>query len=189
MHTHTHTHTHSPDTKRQHTQCHTRNPLTTTSGRISESGLPWASTPAGWVGGGSQAIWLGESNVTLHGSEPTHTLTSALPAASVKSTPCWEEEEDQWCIELIISWHKTKNITLWLPRGERQRKVQWATIYFEGRRLGHCWSDKRWNCFKSNIRDAFEKWDRVHMGFHEHLDTILNWTEQGCQQLHSCLRD
>ena len=34
-----------------------------------------------------------------------------------------------------------------------------------------------WKCFKVNIAETFEWWERAHMGIPECLDSILNWTE------------
>ena len=47
-------------------------------------------------------------------------------------------------------------------------------IFLEMMREGHQESDEHWNRFKGNIGEPSERWDRVHMGFSEHIDTILN---------------
>ena len=47
-------------------------------------------------------------------------------------------------------------------------------IFLERMREGHRESDKHWNHFKGNIRETSERWDGVHMGFSECIDTFLN---------------
>ena len=47
-------------------------------------------------------------------------------------------------------------------------------ISLERTSVGHVQSDKHWNHFKGNIGETSERWDRVHMGFAERTDTILN---------------
>ena len=44
-------------------------------------------------------------------------------------------------------------------------------------REGHSQSDEHWNCFKDNVGEISKKCGGAHMGFSEHTDTILNWTE------------
>ena len=50
-------------------------------------------------------------------------------------------------------------------------------IFLERMRESHHQSDKHLNCFKGNVAETSEKWGGAHMGFSEHIDTILNWTE------------
>ena len=47
-------------------------------------------------------------------------------------------------------------------------------IFHEGTREGHHQSDKHWNCSKGNVVETFERWDGVHVGFSECMDTALN---------------
>ena len=79
---------------------------------------------------------------------------------------------------------------------------------------GHCQSDEHWNCFRSSIREYqmnigtvskarlgnLELFQRQHwgtserqggalVGFSEHTDTILNWTELSSYQLRTCVFD
>ena len=54
----------------------------------------------------------------------------------------------------------------------RPAKRQHSTIFLERMRKGHRQSDKRWNRFKGNTGET-----SAHMGFSQHTDAILNWTE------------
>ena len=38
-------------------------------------------------------------------------------------------------------------------------------------------SDKHWNCFKGNVGETSERLGGAHMGFSDHIDTILSWIE------------
>ena len=49
-------------------------------------------------------------------------------------------------------------------------------IFLERMTEGHHQSDEHWNCFKGNFGETSERRDGAHMCFHEHVDTILNWT-------------
>ena len=51
-------------------------------------------------------------------------------------------------------------------------------IFLERTRKGHCLS---WNCFKGNIGDISERQGAVHVGFSEHINITLNWTERNMQ--------
>ena len=47
-------------------------------------------------------------------------------------------------------------------------------IFPERTREGHRQSDKHYNHFKGNNGETSERCGGAHMGFSEHLDTILN---------------
>ena len=50
---------------------------------------------------------------------------------------------------------------------------------FRFTRLGHHLFDSLdWICFKGNSWETLERSGGTHMGLPEHVDTILNWTEQ-----------
>lgn len=62
----------------------------------------------------------------------------------------------------------------WSPCWQRHRKRKLSTIFFE--RMRRPSPDQPWLHFKGNTRETSERCGQ-HMGFPDHVHTILNWTD------------
>ena len=60
------------------------------------------------------------------------------------------------------------------PGGDRRGERKGYTIFLERTREGDPQSDEHWNRFKGDVGETSERRGGAHMGFAEHIDTILN---------------
>ena len=61
-----------------------------------------------------------------------------------------------------------------LEEREALKKEALNDLFLERTREGHRQSDEHWNRFKGNVGETSERRGGAHMGFSEHINTILN---------------
>ena len=99
-----------------------------------------------------------------------------LVAKQPSQVACFSEDLKCWEVWDTTCRHKAKDIT---PSIDCRREV-WKEEVLDNLP----WKDERgpssdghWNRFKGNVGETSDRWDGVHMGFSEHINTTLNWTE------------